>query len=182
MEIKFTVIGRPQQRGSKQVGLVPKRGGGFIEKNGRPIVVARDANANSKAWMDSVKHYAHRAYSGELIRGPVHLLVKFYFKRPQSHYGSGANVGVLKKSAPSFHAQSPDLDKLVRCLGDALSGTVYVDDRQVCGTVSVREWTTTTERAEVIIRELTTSSAKPGSPQLDLDFVSMQAPLETPKI
>ena len=170
MEIKFTVIGRPQQRGSKKVGLVPARGGGFIEKNGRPIVVARDANDNSKAWMDSVKLAASQAYRGELIRSPVHLLVKFYFKRPQSHYGTGSRTSELKKSAPSYHAQSPDLDKLVRCLGDALTGIVYFDDRQVCGTVSQREWTTTTERAEVIIRSLESTSAKASALQLELGF------------
>jgi hypothetical protein len=38
----FTVLGRGQQRGSKQASLIPKRGGGFVEKNGRPMVVARD--------------------------------------------------------------------------------------------------------------------------------------------
>jgi Holliday junction resolvase RusA-like endonuclease len=167
MEIKFTVIGRPQQRGSKKVGLVPNRNGGFIEKNGRPIVVARDANDNSKAWMDSVKLAAYQAYNGELIKTPVHLLLKFYFKRPQGHYGT---KGDLKKSAPIYHAQSPDLDKLVRCLGDALTGVLYLDDRQVCGTVSEREWTTTTERAEVTIRELAASSAKAGALQLELGF------------
>ena len=55
MEISFTVIGRPQQRGSKKVGLVPQRGGGFLVKHGRPVVVARDANDQSKAGMAAVK-------------------------------------------------------------------------------------------------------------------------------
>jgi len=154
MEISFTVIGRPQQRGSKKVGLIPKRGGGFVEKNGRPIVVARDDNEDSKPWMDSCKLAAMQVYRGELLRGPIELLVRFHFKRPESHYGSGKNAGTLKQSAPEYHAQSPDLDKLVRCLGDSLTGVVYVDDRQVCSTISSRHWTTTTERAEVTIREL----------------------------
>jgi Holliday junction resolvase RusA-like endonuclease len=164
MEIEFTVIGRPQQRGSKKAGLVPDRNGGFLMKNGRPIVVARDANDNSKAWMDSCKLAACMVVGREeLLRGPIELQVTFFFKRPGAHYGTGSKVDRLKPSAPEYHAQSPDLDKLVRCLGDALTGVVYVDDRQVCRTISAREWTTTTERAEVKIIELATSSAKPKS-------------------
>lgn len=153
--IQFKVIGRPQQRGSKLAGLIPKRGGGWLEKNGRPIVVARDANQESKQWMDAVKYAAMQAYRGELLRGPIELRVRFYFKRPQAHYGSGKNAGVLKPSAPLHHAQSPDLDKLVRCLGDALTGVVWLDDRLVCRTYSERCWTTGAEHAQVEIVELT---------------------------
>ena len=149
--IEFKVIGKPQQRGSKLAGLIPNRGGGYLEKNGRPIVVARDANQHSKQWMDSVKCAARQAYSGELLRGPVELRVVFFFKRPQSHFGSGKNSGTLKTSAPEYHSQSPDLDKLVRCLGDALTGVVYVDDRQVFRTYSERKWTTSAECAQVQI-------------------------------
>jgi len=166
MELSFTVIGRPQQRGSKKVGFIPSRSGGVLMKNGRPIIVARDANDNSKAWMDSVKLAACMEVGRqELIRGPVELVVVFYFKRPQSHYGSGKNAGTLKQSAPEYHAQSPDLDKLVRCLGDALTGIVYQDDKLVCRTTSSREWTTTTERAEVTIRELAPASGSAKSMQ-----------------
>jgi Holliday junction resolvase RusA-like endonuclease len=166
MEVKFTVIGRPQQRGSKKVGLIPNRKGGWVEKNGRPIVTARDDNERSKAWMDSCKLAAYQVFKGELIDAPVELLVRFYFKRPSAHFGTGKNTGVLKASAPMYHAQSPDLDKLVRCLGDALTGVVYRDDKQICRTLSQREWTTTTERAEVTIKVLETSSAKPDEPRL----------------
>ncbi len=124
--ISFEVLGRPQQRGSKKVGFIPKRGGGFLEKNGRPVVVARDANENSKQWMDSCKLAAMQVFSGELLTGPIELIVVFEFKRPGSHFGSGRNACSLKPSAPEFHTQSPDLDKLVRCLGDALTGSCTV--------------------------------------------------------
>lgn len=153
--ITFTVIGRPQQRGSKTA--VPRRGGGFVTVGGMPVL--KDANKHSKAWMDSVKLAAHQAYSGELLTGPILLTVEFYFRRPQSHYGSGRNFGQLKSSAPEHHLQTPDLDKLVRCLGDALTGVVWRDDRQVCETHSSRLWTTSTERAEVTIVELAQRTA-----------------------
>lgn len=170
MEVTFTVIGRPQQRGSKKVGFIPTRDGGFLMKNGRPIIAARDANEESKQWMDSCKYAAMQVFHADLIRGPVELRVVFYFKRPQAHYGSGRNANNLKPSAPSYHAQSPDLDKLVRCLGDALTGIVYVDDRQVCATSSRREWTTTAERAEVTIIELESIAKPVKSNQLGLSL------------
>ncbi len=147
--ITFTVIGRPQQRGSKTA--VPRRGGGFVTVGGMPVL--KDANKHSKAWMDSVKLAAHQAYAGELLAGPIVLSVEFYFRRPQSHYGSGRNYGQVKESAPLWHTQTPDLDKLVRCLGDALTGVIWLDDKQVFETHSKRLWTTTTERAEVTICE-----------------------------
>lgn len=168
--ITFTIIGRPQQRGSKKVGLIPKRGGGYLEKNGRPIVVARDDNEKSGAWMTDIKAAAYRAYNGPLLQGPIELRVAFYFKRPQAHYGSGRNVESLKASAPEYHAQSPDLDKLVRCLGDALTGVVWVDDRQVCRTYSERNWTTSTECAVVTIIELERLTVKSRSSQLGLEL------------
>lgn len=152
--VTFTVLGRPQQRGSKQAVLIPKRGGGFIEKNGRPIVRAKDDNPKSKDWMQEVRSAAAQAFGQgrPLINEPIELTVRFYFTRPQSHYGSGKNSGKLKDSAPKSHAQSPDLAKLIRCLEDALKGIVWTDDKLVFRyTDCARHWTETQERAEVAI-------------------------------
>lgn len=152
---RFTVLGRAQQRGSKQASLIPKRGGGFVEKNGRPMVVARDMNTKSKAWMQEVKWAAISALGQiELITAPIELTARFYFCRPQSHFGSGKNAGVLKASAPVHHAQSPDLAKLLRSLEDALTGVVWHDDKLVYsyGVGTGRYWTETQERTEVEIR------------------------------
>lgn len=154
--IRFTVIGKPQQRGSKQAVLIPKRGGGFVEKNGRPIVAAKDDNQNSKEWMGQVRDAAHRAFQGELIAGPVRLTVKFYFKRPGNHFRSGDRSKPLKDGVPTWHAGTPDLDKLVRALGDSLTGVVLVDDKQIAefGPGFGKFWTTEAERAEVLIEPL----------------------------
>jgi len=153
-QLEFVVLGRGQQRGSKQASLIPKRGGGFVSKNGRPIVVARDMNAKSKGWMQEVKVAAINAYTNqELITAPITLTAKFYFNRPASHYGSGKNAQVLKPSAPAVHAQSPDLAKLLRSLEDALTGVVWLDDKLVWtyGLGTGRYWTATQERTEVLI-------------------------------
>ena len=153
--VSFIVFGRPQQRGSKRAVLIPKRGGGWLERNGRPVVAARDMNERSKDWMALVAAAGRDAYQGDLLTGPIRLSVVFYFRRPRSHYGKGRNAEKLKESAPQRHAQSPDLAKLMRALEDALTGQVWRDDRQVCWYGDVRrEWTREQERAEVVIEEL----------------------------
>lgn len=154
-QIQFTVLGRPQQRGSKIAAPIPKRGGGWVQTpDGRPVVAARDMNPKSKDWMHSVRAAAHEAYDGPLLHGPISLSVGFFFRRPKSHYRTGKFSGQLKDSAPEIHAQSPDLAKLVRCLEDALTGVVWHDDRQVWFYRSIhREWTEDAERAVVSIVE-----------------------------
>lgn len=141
--INFTIIGRPQQRGSK----VPVR-----TKDGRVFI--RDANLKSKDWMTSVRQVAGEAWDGKsLITSPVRLSATFYFKRPKSHYRTAkGRTDELKGSAPRLHAQSPDLAKLIRCLEDALTGVIWQDDKLVrLYAVCSREWTTESERAEVAI-------------------------------
>ena len=49
----------------------------------------------------------------------------------QSHYRSGRHADELRPSAPRYHTGPPDLDKLQRAIGDALTATVIRDDRQI---------------------------------------------------
>lgn len=64
----------------------------------------------------------------KLIEGGVIVLCEFFFKRPKSHLTS---KGELRKGAPQEHTQKPDVDKLLRCVLDALTGVAYKDDSQV---------------------------------------------------
>lgn len=141
--IRFEVIGRPQQRGSKRA---------FV-RGGKPVVT--DMNKKSSSWMQQVRESAAEAMGGrDLIRRPVVLSVVFRFARPKSHYGTGRNAGRLKDSAPGIHSQTPDLAKLVRCLEDALTGVVWADDRQVyCYSLVRRQWTEGSEGCSVHIVE-----------------------------
>ncbi len=153
----FVVWGRGQQRGSKIPSLIPKRGGGFVSKNGRPVLVARDSNKKSGDWMQEVKIAAIDQLGRiALLSGPIELTARFYFVRPKGHFGSGKNAGILKASAPIQHAQSPDLAKLLRSLEDALTKVLWVDDKLVCryGYGTGRYWTDEQERTEVEIREI----------------------------
>jgi Holliday junction resolvase RusA-like endonuclease len=67
----------------------------------------------------------------ELFSGALSLDLRFYMRRPQSHFGTGRNAGRLKDTAPRFHTTRPDSTKLTRAVEDALTGVVWRDDAQV---------------------------------------------------
>ena len=55
--------------------------------------------------------------------------LEFTFVRPKSHVTS---KGALRKSAPAQLVAKPDVDNLAKFVLDALNGTYYKDDSQVC--------------------------------------------------
>ena len=137
--IQFVVYGKPAQMGSKKA---------FV-RGGRAIITD-DNSEKRKQWANAVSTAAAESMRGrDLISSPVILRAAFYFRRPNSHYGSGRNATTLKASAPELHSQTPDLDKLIRCLGDALTGIVFRDDALIWSMAISRHWTERQERAEV---------------------------------
>ena len=63
------------------------------------------------------------------IETPVCLTLVFSMPRPKSHFNS---KGVLKPSAPHWHAQKPDADNLAKAVMDCLTELgVWEDDDQV---------------------------------------------------
>lgn len=141
--LAFTVYGRPQQRGSKRPF-----------KSGAATLMV-DANDKSKPWMAAVSHAGGEAMQGrELMLGPLAIGVKFHFKRPKSHFGTGRNASVLKASSPYFKESEPDTDKLMRAIGDALTGVVYRDDAQLANVTLSKVYTSEQERAEIFISRL----------------------------
>jgi Holliday junction resolvase RusA-like endonuclease len=68
----------------------------------------------------------------EPFEGAVQLSLGFDLSRPLGHLGTGRNHGTTKPSAPAFPTVAPDLDKLVRCVGDAITDAgLWKDDAQV---------------------------------------------------
>jgi Holliday junction resolvase RusA-like endonuclease len=129
--IAFTVYGKPEPAGSKRA---------FV-KGGRAVVV--DDNPKGRPWMNAISSEAARAMmeqadperpgdpAPELFSGALSLDLRFYMRRPQSHFGTGRNAGRLKDTAPRFHTTRPDSTKLTRAVEDALTGVVWRDDAQV---------------------------------------------------
>ena len=140
--IAFTVPGIPVPQGSKRI--VPTHAGPrAIESNDKRL----------KPWRSTVALMAADAFDGQPLTGPLYLRVEFVLPRPRAHFGTGRNAGLLKGSAPTYVQTKPDLDKLVRAIGDALTGVVARDDSQFA---HVNVWKVYGEppSARIEIREL----------------------------
>jgi crossover junction endodeoxyribonuclease RusA len=110
MEITFDVIGRPAPQGSKK-SIGNNR---FVE-----------SSKFLPAWRKAVRVAAEEAVIASMwarVSGPVELEVMFYLDRPSS-------ISKTQRPAPTV---APDLDKILRAVGDSLSGVVYDDDAQIC--------------------------------------------------
>jgi Holliday junction resolvase RusA-like endonuclease len=134
MSISFWVPGIPATAGSKKPFLYRSK------KDGKMHASMAPDNKRQKPWMSSVSMFAHEAYFGPLLSGPITLWITFRLPRPKSDFGSGRNSDKLKPSAASYHIKKPDLDKLNRAVSDALKGIIWKDDSQVCALHSTKEY------------------------------------------
>lgn len=114
--IELMIIGTPAPQGSKT----------------RTRWGVREDNPHTKPWRATVAAEAAEAWHGRpLIEGPVELDAFFVLPRPKHHYRTGTNAHLLKESAPVWCETKPDADKLARAIGDALSGVLLRDDKQI---------------------------------------------------
>lgn len=122
MMITFFVPGIPVAKGS---------GRAFFNKGMKRPIVVQDNAARQKPWASAISYFAQEAGT-TILDGPVSLRLLFVMPRPKSHYRTGMNAHLLKPNAPGWHTSTPDLDKLIRCVKDALTNIAWKDDRQVC--------------------------------------------------
>jgi crossover junction endodeoxyribonuclease RusA len=104
-DLTFDVSGEPASQGSHSV------------IHGRIVQVN---SAKHKRWRNAVAFAALDLVGTdwELIDDPVELSVIFYLPRP-------------KTATREFPAVMPDLDKLIRSVGDSLTGTIIRDDSRI---------------------------------------------------
>ena len=117
----FFVPGLPVPKGSAKA---------FMRKGSKFPVVVQDNAEKQKPWASMIGYTAHQNGVSKII-GPVCLHITFVMPHLKSHYGTGRNAHVLKPSVPRYHTSKPDLDKLIRCVKDALTGIAWKDDCQV---------------------------------------------------
>ena len=88
---------------------------------------------------------------------PISLRVEYHLPRPKHHFSviDGRVVALVRPSAPALPTVKPDLDKLTRAIGDALSGVAYVDDAQIVES-STSKWYSPTPNYAFSIIEVRT--------------------------
>ena len=118
--VTFEVIGIPRPQGSIRA-YTPK---GWT----RPIL--KHDNPETKGWKQLVAEQA-QAVAVEVFEGPITIALRFYLPRPQS----------LPRKV-THHVKKPDLDKLVRCVNDALTGVLYRDDSQIVDLFAAKVYVT----------------------------------------
>lgn len=116
MTITFTAYGVAKGKGSMKGYVVRDRWG-------RQKVGMTNDSRGTVVWQNAVAVEALRAAKGaRFARGEaVSVQMTFCFIRPVS----------VKPSRRPFLTVKPDIDKLVRAVLDALTGTVLADDAQV---------------------------------------------------
>lgn len=106
-------------------------------KDGKPLPFVKVYDPKtSKDWKATVKTRAIECGHNELLPGALRMILIFRFKRPKSHYGK---KGILP-SAPKYHIVKPDLDNLEKAIKDALEGTCYKGDQQICDVKKKKEY------------------------------------------
>ncbi len=121
--IHCMVGGTPRVQGSHRIA--------FNRKTRRRIVIHDDPRL--AAWRDTVSIEARRAMrhstvlNTKLTETPVHLELEFRLRKPKR----------TRRDAPFVR---PDLDKLVRAVGDALEKIWYANDSQVCELIARKRY------------------------------------------
>jgi crossover junction endodeoxyribonuclease RusA len=140
--LTFTVYGVAKPKGNMRA-FTPR---------GMHFPVITESNRNVKSWQQLVAAGASQAMQDvPPLVGPVRLTVAFYLPRPKS----------LPKRRPVAHLKAPDLDKLTRCIGDALSHVVYHDDAQVVEAVVGKFYTEIDAAPRVEVRVDSTAGVRP---------------------
>jgi Holliday junction resolvase RusA-like endonuclease len=135
--IAFTVIGVAQPQGSAKAFVPFAWAAAAVRRKQAPRAIVTHDNPRVKGWQQLVAEQAQSVVGDALFMGPVVLTVTFRLPRPIS----------LPKHT-QHHTKTPDLDKLVRAIGDGLTGVVFLDDKQI---------------VDLHARKIYTSGARPPS-------------------
>lgn len=117
-QVAFYVPGVPTPQGSHRLGR---------NRDGEAHIIA-DNSQSLDAWRNTVTAHAMKARGRARVRfdGPVALMVTFRFPIPASR------PAAVRRSGLGWKAVRPDLDKLVRAVGDALTASSLIrDDAQI---------------------------------------------------
>src|SRR5262245_32788153 len=126
----FTVFGVPQPKGSIKM-LRTKRGKLVLTSTTREL----------KPWAHTIVQCALASGVKVIARGPVRGEVSFTLRRPKA-----------AKPTQLFHANRPDLDKLLRAVLDALTGVAWTDAGQVSVVVAAKRYACPGEPAGASVR------------------------------
>lgn len=125
--VQFVAYGTPQPKGSTRA---------FV-RGGRAIVTSD--NPKVKAWQNVVAKSAKLAYPQTTFDGAVSVFARFSLPHP--------TTGKRRL----HHTTRPDLDKLLRAVGDSLSGVLWKDDAQIVNLEGTKEYADPGDPPRVVV-------------------------------
>lgn len=129
--IRIQAHGIPRPKGSTRAFVVGRR------------AVITEANTHTRAWVQTMRDAA-RAVVGDTLPFPtgtaVAVAATFLMRRPQR----------LARHTTA-HLTTPDVDKLLRALLDAMTGVIWTDDKQVTSVTGGKRYTQADEQPGVIV-------------------------------
>lgn len=121
--VSFTVYGIAAGKGSTTSRFVPGKGRTFTH-----------SPTSTKDWESLVKVVAQdHSPPGGLLEGPLQLQLRFFLPKPKS----------APKRRRTWPDKKPDLDKLIRAVGDALTGVLYTDDARIVAITASKDYDVT---------------------------------------
>ncbi len=156
-EIQLWIPGKPRAKGS-YIPIVPKGGGRAFLKNS-DAHLAEWTNLIRIAWNNRPSdHHGLHPWGFPSNDTCFEVEVLCEMDRPKSHFGTGKNAKIFKKSAPAvLHCpRTPDNDKVLRAILDALTGYAWKDDKQVVMCQCRKCWSTL-DMTSIVIWQLNDS-------------------------
>lgn len=148
MTLAFTVYGVAQPKGNMRA----------LQVKGMKFPVVTDSNRSVKSWSQLVAQAASDAIlalppgARTVSDGPVRLTIAFYMPRPKKFQ---------RRGVPAACITSPDLDKLIRAVGDALEAVAYRNDSQVVEAVVGKFYAAIDDAPHADVRVEPTSGTEP---------------------
>jgi Holliday junction resolvase RusA-like endonuclease len=141
--VEFQVYGYPAPQGSKR----PVR-----MRDGRTVLI--ESSKAVKPWRDAVVQACiDTGHHNLQMTGPLTVVIGFLLPRPKTHYRAS---GDLRDNAPTWHAKTPDLDKLVRSTFDALTTVgVIRDDANIAAVHATKQYADGSPGARITLTTLT---------------------------
>ena len=134
-EISFTVYGSPIPQPRTRARAMRRRDGRVVAH------VYNPSNANE--WKRDIQLEAMNHLSNVYLRGPVRMVLRFYFLPPKS---------LKKKHVPGYSIPiitKPDVDNLFKAVADALTGILFKDDAQIYDAQILKGYVGEGQRARV---------------------------------
>lgn len=137
--VEIFIPGQPVPQGS----MVP-----FIDKRTKKANLKPDNERELMSWRRNVTAHARIKWPGSPTNNPIRLDVVFWFSRTKLTAGGPQR---LSGRVPC-NRTTPDRDKLLRAVQDALTGVVYVDDSRAIAGETEKRFVGPKERPGVLLR------------------------------